>query len=91
LRLQVRRFFCTQPHCPKRTFAEPLPNVLPFRAQRTVRLARTLEVLAFALGGEGAARVSTPLHMPLSASSVLCIIPPCATAADHAAARRGRG
>jgi transposase len=84
LRLHVRRFFCDHPACPKRTFAEPLPDLVPFRAQRTRRLARTLTVLAFALGGEAGARVSTQLRMPMSAASCVRIIrqttlPPVAT------------
>src|SRR4051812_1472022 len=36
--LRVRRFFCPTPSCPRRTFAERLPTVAPFRAQRTERL-----------------------------------------------------
>ncbi len=84
LLLHVRRFFCDHPACPKRTFAEPLPDLVPFRAQRTLRLARTLTVLAFALGGEAGARVSAQLRMPISAASCIRLIrqttlPPVAT------------
>jgi transposase len=57
---------------------------VPVRAQRTLRLTRTLTVLAFALGGEAGARVSAQLRMPISAASCICIIrqttlPPAAT------------
>ncbi len=84
LRLHVRRFFCDHPACPKRTFVEPLPELVPFRAQRTLRLSRTLTVLAFALGGEAGARVSAHLRMPISAASCIRLIrqttlPPVAT------------
>lgn len=84
LLVHVRRFFCDHPSCPKRTFAEPLPDLLPFRAQRTQRLSRTLAVLAFALGGEAGARVSAQLRMPISAASCIRImrqttLPPAAT------------
>jgi hypothetical protein len=82
--LHVRRFFCDQPSCPKRTFAEPLPDLVPFRAQRTLRLTRSLTVLAFARGGEAGARISGQLRMPISAASCIRImrqttLPPAAT------------
>jgi transposase len=32
LLLRVRRFFCGAPACPKRTFAERLPELVPYRA-----------------------------------------------------------
>jgi hypothetical protein len=99
LKLHVRRFFCDQPSCPKRTFAEPLPDLVPFRAQRTLRLARTLAVLAFALGGEAGARISAQLRMPISAASCVRIIrrttllpaaPPRVLGVDDFALRRRR-
>jgi transposase len=45
LLLHVRRFFCDNPACTRRTFAERLPAVVPFRAQRTCRLTRSLHVV----------------------------------------------
>jgi transposase len=99
LLLHVRRFFCDHPSCPKRTFAEPMPELLPFRAQRTLRLSRTLAMLAFALGGAAGARVSAQLRMPISAASCLRIVrrtplPLAATprvlGVDDFALRRGR-
>src|SRR5947199_8096168 len=45
LLLHVRRFFCDNPACTRRTFAERLPELLPFRAQRTSRLTHTLQVV----------------------------------------------
>src|SRR5689334_3755998 len=38
LQVRARRFFCEQPQCPTRIFAEPLPAVAPRYARRTVRL-----------------------------------------------------
>ncbi len=99
LMLHVRRFFCDHPSCLKRTFAEPLSDLVPFRAQRTQRLARTLTVLAFALGGEAGARVSTQLRMPISAASCVRIMrqttlppaaPPRVLGVDDFALRRRR-
>jgi hypothetical protein len=39
LDLQVRRFRCSAPRCPRRIFAEHLPEVALPRVRRTVRLA----------------------------------------------------
>jgi transposase len=72
--LHVRRFFCDNPDCPRRTFAERLPDLVPFRAQRTVRLTRTLQVLGFALSGEAGAHVATRLQMRVSGDTLLRIM-----------------
>ncbi|MEM8535495.1 MAG: hypothetical protein AAGF95_31990 [Chloroflexota bacterium] len=74
LRLQVRRFFCDKPACPRRTFAEPLPDLVPAHAQRTVRLTRTLETIGFALGSAAGARLAHQLHMRVSGTTLLHII-----------------
>jgi transposase len=66
LRLLVRRFFCSSPECPRRTFAERLPNLLPLRAQRTSRFTHALQTLGFALGGRPAARTASKLRLPVS-------------------------
>jgi len=63
LLLHVRRFFCDNPACTRRTFVERLPDLLPVRAQRTDRLTRTLQVVANALGGMAGARLATKLRM----------------------------
>lgn len=55
---QVRRFFCDDPVCPQRTFAERLPEFLPGKAQPTKRLTHALQVVGVALGGEAGARTA---------------------------------
>ena len=42
LRLQVRRFRCSTPTCPRQTFTERLPALAPYHAQRTGRLTETV-------------------------------------------------
>jgi transposase len=74
LLLHVRRFFCDNPACPRRTFAEPLPNLLPFRAQRTRRLTRSLQVVATALGAKAGARLASKLRMGMSHDTLLRIV-----------------
>ena len=63
LRLEVhlRRFFCDQPNCPRRIFAERLPSVVKPYARRTIQLTQTLTLLGFALGGEAGARLARRL------------------------------
>ena len=48
LRLSVRRFFCENATCPRRTFAERLPDLVAVHAHRTQRYTEALQVLAFA-------------------------------------------
>src|SRR5215813_9174664 len=74
LRLQVRRFRCTTPTCPRQTFAERLPALAPCHAQRTVRSTEAVRVLGGEAGGEAGARMATRLGMPLSGDTVLRIL-----------------
>ena len=70
----MRRFFCDNEACTRRTFAERLPNLLPFRAQRTRRLTRTVQNVATALGGKAGARLASKLRMGMSHDTLLRII-----------------
>jgi transposase len=98
LLLRVRRFFCPTATCPRRTFAERLPALAPFRAQRTQRLTHSLRVLGLALGGQHGARIADQFHMQLSADTLLRIIratpspdlpPPRVVGIDDFAFRKG--
>lgn len=82
LLLRVRRFFCDNQACTRRTFAEPLPNLLPFRAQRTRRLTRSLQVVATALGGKAGARLASKLRMGMSHDTLLRIVRQAETVAS---------
>ena len=72
--LQVRRFYCRNPSCPRRTFAEPLPDLVRPRARRTSRLSQAQSRIGVALGGEGGARLLAHLSMPASAATVLRLV-----------------
>jgi transposase len=74
LRLQVRRFRCATPTCPRQTFAERLPALAPCHAQRTERLTAAVRVLGSEAGGEAGARMAARLRMPLSGDTVLRIL-----------------
>jgi transposase len=57
LQLQVRRFFCDQPTCPRAIFTERLPGVVAPYARRTVRLSQLVELVGLLLGGSAGSRL----------------------------------
>ncbi len=84
LLLTIRRFFCANGTCVRKTFAERLPGVLKPFARRTNRLAATLGFLGQALGGEAGSRQAVQLAMPVSPDTLLRLVchndfPPAAT------------
>lgn len=74
LELQVRRFWCMNTICSRKTFVERLPELLPVYARRTKRLTATLQQVGFALGGEGGARIARVLSIFTSPDTILRII-----------------
>jgi len=74
LELQVRRFRCSAPECPRRVFAERLPAVALPRVRRTARLAEAQCRIAFSAGGEAGARLASRLAMPVSGDTLLRLI-----------------
>lgn len=72
--LLVRRFYCRNAACPRRTFAERLPELLPPRARRTRRLAEAQERVGVTCGGEAGARLLVRLGLPASADTVLRLV-----------------
>ncbi len=74
LQVQVRRFFCRNARCPRRTFAERLPRLLPPRARRTRRLAAAQCAAAVTVGAEAGARLLESLAMPASPDTLLRLI-----------------
>lgn len=71
LLLRVRRFRCSRPECPRRIFAERLPDLVEPYARKTVRLHEVLELVGFALGGEAGARLIARLGMVASPSTLV--------------------
>ena len=74
LHLTTRRFFCRVTDCPRRIFTERLPGIAVPYARRTLRLTQVLEVIGFAVGGEGGARVLRHLAVQISPDAVLALI-----------------
>jgi transposase len=64
LTLQVRRFFCDNPGCPRRIFTERLPGIVVPWARRTSRLADTQAQIGLLTGGRVGERLSLTLRIP---------------------------
>jgi transposase len=74
LLVQVRRFCCSNPICPRQTFAEPLGSAAARSARRTERLGGVQRQLGLALGGEAGARLAARLAMPASPDTMLRLV-----------------
>jgi hypothetical protein len=74
LHLHVRRFLCRHPACPRRTFSEPLPEVVAPSARRSLRLANEQRQLGLQVGGEVAARIAQRQGMPVSPTTILRLV-----------------
>lgn len=69
--LRLRRFFCDQEDCPRRIFAEAIPEVAPPKARKTTRLTKVVNLIGFALGGRPGARVMSGLGLEVSRDTLL--------------------
>ena len=69
--IQVRRFWCDNPACPRKIFAERLPTCAPVYARRTLRQSEILSEVAFALGGKAGEAIAQLLSMPVSHDTLL--------------------
>jgi transposase len=74
LHLVVRRFFCDNEICKRKTFVEQFPDILDPFARRTKRLIATQHQVGLTLGGEAGARVLETIVMPTSSDTVLRLV-----------------
>ena len=75
LQLRLRKLPCRNWLCSQKVFSERLPNVADVYARRTKRLTDALTILAFALGGRGAARATEQLSFsPLGKDTLLKLV-----------------
>ena len=72
--LTVRRFFCGNPDCELRTFAEQVPAVAKRHQRRTPLLGSLLEAVALALAGRAGARLAAALGITVSRSTLIRLI-----------------
>jgi len=70
----VRRFFCDNHDCTRRTFAEGLTGLAVQRARRSERLADAQRQLGLAVGGEAGSRLASRLTMSTSADTLLRLV-----------------
>jgi transposase len=71
LRVRVCKFFCDEPSCERKIFAERLEDIAGVHARGTDRCREALEWIAFALGGEAGARLARELGLLVSPDTLL--------------------
>jgi len=71
LSLEVRKFFCRNPSCPRKIFTERLPELVQPWARMTNRLRSALQALGLATGGEGGAELAPKLGMRVAPTTLL--------------------
>ncbi len=71
IRLQTRRFFCSEPRCRRKVFTEPLPGTVARYGRRSCRSSKALRWLTLALGGRAGARLAERLGLLASRSTLL--------------------
>ena len=74
IRLTVRRFFCPDPGCKRRTFAEQIKGLTTRYARRTPPLTAALGAVATALAGRAGARLAAALGMSAGRTCMLRLL-----------------
>lgn len=74
IRLTVRRFFCEDPGCRKRTFAEQVDGLTSRYARRTPPLKAALGAVAASLAGRAGARLAASLGMRAGRTCMLRLL-----------------
>lgn len=84
LHLEVGKFFCDNPSCQRRIFAQRLPqNTAPW-SRRTRRLTGQIEAIGLVLGGAAGARLMSKLGYSFSRDTVLrCLSKKPLPVAEH--------
>jgi transposase len=74
IHLQVRRFFCHDQDCDRKTFAEQVPGLTVRYGRRSVGLGERLRAVALALGGRAGARLADRLAAAVSRMTLIRMI-----------------
>jgi hypothetical protein len=72
--LRVRRFFCRNTACAKKTFAEQVPGLTTRYGRRSCGLTAVLRAVALALGGRAGARLAGRLAASVSRMTLIRLI-----------------
>ncbi|MGF6942341.1 transposase [Streptomyces auratus] len=71
IELTVRRLYCENVRCPRRTFTERVKGLTVRYGRRTPAARRVLEAVAVALGGRAGSRLASVLHTRVSRTTLL--------------------
>ena len=74
IHLRVRRFFCQNVACAKKTFAEQVPGLTTKYGRRSTGLTAVLRAVALALGGRAGARLAGRLAAAVSRMTLIRLI-----------------
>src|SRR6266571_4102518 len=74
LRLSVRKFVCRTATCPRKVFAERLPDLVQPWARVSNRLLEELKAIGLAASAEVSERLAPRLGMKIKASTLLCYL-----------------
>jgi hypothetical protein len=72
--LTVRRLFCDQLDCTKKTFAEQVPGLTTRHGRRTRPAVDVVQAVAMALGGRAGSRLVDRLAVPANRMTLLRVI-----------------
>lgn len=72
--MEMRRFQCRNRACPRRTFAEAVPELAPPHQRCRSQLAAARCYIAFALGGKAGSRLAAALDMRASGDTLLRLL-----------------
>jgi len=67
----VRKFFCRNPACSRKVFAERLPDFIEASSRLAKRLRKSVQEIGFATCGKGGECLGKKLGMPISDASLL--------------------
>src|SRR5260370_34303516 len=74
MNVHTRRWFCDEPTCPRKIFAERFDGALARYARRTVVADNLLRTFALQAGGEGGARLARTAGVPVSPDTLLRLL-----------------
>ncbi|MEU5994980.1 ISL3 family transposase [Spirillospora sp. NPDC047418] len=72
--LQVRRLFCQEPGCERRTFVEQVPGLTVRYGRKTTLLMEFLRAIGVAAAGRAGSRLARALHAMVGRSTLLRLV-----------------
>jgi len=72
--LELRRYYCRNSDCLRKTFVEDCSAVVAPRVRQTMRFRSWSTIIGMVLGGRGGTRLAHNLAMPVSADTILRLV-----------------